>query len=169
MSRPEPGETHTVIRTFDADDVDAFAAVTGDDQPQHTEVDDAGRRMVQGLLTGSLLTDIGGDLDMLARSMEFHFVRPVYTGDTLRCVWENRRVDERPDAWDVTARVSIERLAGKGAGGTPGGAPSEPVGDGGAPAAEPAAGDTGAPDVGLPPVGEGEAVIEATVDGLVRK
>ena len=41
--------------------------------------------MVQGLLTATLPTKIGGDLDMVARRMEFEFVRPVYTGDTVTC------------------------------------------------------------------------------------
>jgi 3-hydroxybutyryl-CoA dehydratase len=147
MEAPERGKVYTRVRRFDADDVDAFAAVTGDDQPRHTEADASGRRLVQGLLTGSMLTDIGGEREMLARRMEFHFTRPVYTGDTLRCVWRTERVQDRPDGWDVTARVTIERLDGEGL-------------------------ETGAEDGGAddhPALGEGEAVIEATVAGLVRE
>ena len=114
MSEPAVGDTHTRVRTFEPPDVDTFASVTGDDQPRHTEPDERGRRMVQGLLTGSMLTDIGGDLEMLASSIEYHFLQPVYTGDTVRCVWENEAVDERPDGWDVTARVTFERVGDGG-------------------------------------------------------
>lgn len=147
MDAPERGNVYTRVRRFDADDVDAFAAVTGDEQSRHTEPDESGRRLVHGLLTGSMLTDIGGEREMLARRMEFHFTRPVYTGDTLRCVWRTERVEDRPDGWDVTARVTIERLDGDGL--------------------ETGAGDGEADD--NPELGAGEAVIEATLEGLVRE
>ncbi len=41
--------------------------------------------MAQGLLTATLPTKIGGDLDFLARSMTFEFLKPVYSGDSLTC------------------------------------------------------------------------------------
>ena len=41
--------------------------------------------MVHGLLTATLPTKVGGDLDYLAREMVFEFLRPVFTGDTIRC------------------------------------------------------------------------------------
>jgi acyl dehydratase len=147
MDAPARGNVYTRVRRFDADDVDAFAAVTRDDQSRHTEADESGRRLVQGLLTGSMLTDIGGDREMLARTMEFHFLRPVYTGDTLRAVWRTEDVDERPKGWDVTARVTIERLAGEGL----------ETGD-----------DDGEREF-HPELGAGETVLEATVEGLVRE
>ena len=153
MEPPERGDVHTLVRTFDADDVDAFANVTGDDQDRHTSPDAEGRRLVQGLLTASLLTDVGGDLEMLARSMEFHFLRPVYAGDTLRCRWRNERVDERSGGWDVTARVTVERVAGEGFQGEPADRRDD-------------AGDATGAD--RPAPGEGETVLEATVEGIVR-
>jgi len=121
MDAPTVGDTHTVERTFTSADVEAFAEVTRDTQDRHTDPDDEGRRMVHGLLTGSLLTEIGGELAVLARSMDFHFLRPVYTGQTVRCSWRNERVEEREDGWDLTARVDVERLEGatrEGEGGT---------------------------------------------------
>jgi acyl dehydratase len=127
MSGPEPSETHTRVRTFTAEEVEQFAAITGDDQARHTEPDDRGRRMVQGLLTGSMVTAIGGSMEMLARSIEFHFVRPVYTGETIRCVWENQRVDERPDGWDVMAQVTFERIDGEHGDDDPDGPDGVPV------------------------------------------
>ena len=40
--------------------------------------------MVHGLLTATVPTKIGGDLDYIAREMTFEFVRPVFVGDTVR-------------------------------------------------------------------------------------
>ncbi len=41
--------------------------------------------MVQGLLTATLPTKIGGDLNFIARQMTFQFLRPVFAGDTVQC------------------------------------------------------------------------------------
>ncbi|MEF8776285.1 MAG: MaoC/PaaZ C-terminal domain-containing protein [Haloarculaceae archaeon] len=143
MTEPANGDTHARVRTFEPADVDTFATVTGDDQSRHTEADESGRRLVQGLLTGSMLTEIGGDLEMLARSIEYHFLRPVYTGDTVRCVWENEGVEERPDGWEVTARVTFERLDGDG--------------------------ETDESGTAAESNEEAERVIEATVEGVIEE
>ena len=41
--------------------------------------------MVHGLLTATLPTKIGGDLNLIANEMIFRFHRPVFAGDTIRC------------------------------------------------------------------------------------
>jgi acyl dehydratase len=41
--------------------------------------------MVQGLLTATLPTKLGGDMNYIARELVFEFLRPVFTGDTIRC------------------------------------------------------------------------------------
>ncbi len=41
--------------------------------------------IVHGLLTTTLPTKIGGDLNYIARQMVFEFLWPVFTGDTIRC------------------------------------------------------------------------------------
>lgn len=41
--------------------------------------------MVQGLMTASIATKIGGDLNYIARKMVSEFLRPVFTGDTITC------------------------------------------------------------------------------------
>jgi acyl dehydratase len=107
---PSEGDTYTYQRTFTEDTVRQFAAVTDDTQPRHTEPDDEGRLMVHGLLTGSLLTKIGGDIEMLAREMTFHFERPVYTGDTVRCRWVTEHVTDRGSGWNVEASVQCWRV-----------------------------------------------------------
>ena len=40
---------------------------------------------MHGLLTATLPTKIGGDINFIAREMIFKFHRPVFSGDTVRC------------------------------------------------------------------------------------
>jgi hypothetical protein len=37
--------------------------------------------------------------------MEFEFRRPVYTGETVFCVWTNESVEERDDGYEIAAEV----------------------------------------------------------------
>jgi len=102
---PAEGDTHTYERTFTDEDVRAFADVSGDRQAIHTEPDEDGRLVVHGLLTATLPTKIGGDLDVLASGMEFAFHRPVHTGEAVVCEWTNETVDERDDRYDLAVAV----------------------------------------------------------------
>ena len=72
-------------RTFTEADIRLFSQISGDAGVHHMTPDAAGRLMVQGLLTATLPTKIGGDLDFIAREMTFNFLRPVFAGDTVRC------------------------------------------------------------------------------------
>ncbi len=72
-------------RSFTEEDVRGFAKFTGDEGAHHLEPDAAGRLMVHGLLTATLPTKIGGDINFIARRMVFEFLRPVFSGDTVRC------------------------------------------------------------------------------------
>ena len=98
---PAEGDEYTFERTFDHEDVREFGEISGDQQPIHTEPDEAGRLTVQGLLTATLPTKIGGELNYIARGMEFEFVRPVHTGDRIRCTVWLESVTERDDDYDV--------------------------------------------------------------------
>ena len=42
--------------------------------------------MAHGLLTATLPTKLGGDMNYIARTMNFEFVKAVYAGDELTCV-----------------------------------------------------------------------------------
>ena len=108
MDPPREGDTHEFERTFTAEDVRRFAELSGDEQPRHTDPDDGGRLLVHGLLTATMPTKVGGDLEVLAREMTFQFRRPVYTGDTITCTWTCREVEERGDRYDVVADVVCE-------------------------------------------------------------
>ena len=84
------GQTFTSRRTFTDGDVALFCGVTGDYNPYHQDAEFAreswyGRPTVPGLLTGSMLTHIGGLLGFLATEMSFEYVAPVYVGDTITC------------------------------------------------------------------------------------
>jgi len=66
-------------------DVEAFTTLSQDTGRHHVVRDEAGRLVVHGLLVATLATRIGGSLDFIARTMVFEFVRPVFTGDLIRC------------------------------------------------------------------------------------
>jgi len=112
MIRPTEGESHSFERTFTTADVQQFAALSEDRQPRHTDPGGEGRLLVHGLLTARLPTKIGGDLEVLARTMEFEFAHPVYTGEPISCTWTNERVEEREDRYDITASVVCENDGG---------------------------------------------------------
>lgn len=84
------GQVFTFRRTFSEADVALFCGVTGDFNPYHLDDTFAresafGRRIIPGLLTGSMLTHIGGMIGFLATEMRFSYVAPVYIGDTVTC------------------------------------------------------------------------------------
>lgn len=72
-------------RQFTKEDVELFTKVSRDEGEHHTTPDEQGRLVIQGLLTATLPTKIGGDSNVLARTMNFEFLRPVFTGDTIQC------------------------------------------------------------------------------------
>ncbi|MFB6223615.1 MAG: MaoC/PaaZ C-terminal domain-containing protein [Haloarcula sp.] len=149
MPSIEVGETFTERGTFRPEDVDRFAALSGDDQPRHTEPDRDGRRMVQGLLTASLLTSIGGDLEVLASQIDLQFRRPVYTGEQLVCEMTVVSVDPRADSGvTLVGDVTVRRVAQD---------------DRTVDQAEAEAGDTAEGDT------TGTVVLEATVEGVIRE
>jgi 3-hydroxybutyryl-CoA dehydratase len=80
------GETLSWRRTFSEADIRLFAQVSGDEGDHHLAHDEKGRLMVHGLLTATLPTKVGGDMNFIAREMTFRFHRPVFAGDTLECV-----------------------------------------------------------------------------------
>src|SRR4051794_30395983 len=79
------GDIITFERTFTVRDVELFTEISGDEGIHHITPDEQGRLVVQGLLTATLPTKVGGDNNVLARTMNFEFLRPVFTGDTIIC------------------------------------------------------------------------------------
>jgi 3-hydroxybutyryl-CoA dehydratase len=79
------GNIITFERTFTKEDVQLFTKVSLDEGAHHVTPDDMGRLVIQGLLTATLPTKVGGENNVLARTMSFEFLRPVFTGDTITC------------------------------------------------------------------------------------
>lgn len=99
---PEEGDSYTYERTFTPEDVRRFGELSGDQQSIHTDPDEKGRLIVQGLLTATIPTKIGGDQEFIARTMEYDFRRPVYTGETITCKWTTETVEEKEDRYEAT-------------------------------------------------------------------
>ncbi|WP_135826188.1 FAS1-like dehydratase domain-containing protein [Halorussus ruber] len=106
MTRPREGDTHRFERSFTPEEVRQFADLSGDEQSRHLEPDDEGRLLVHGLLTATMPTKIGGELEVLGRSMAFDFHRPVYTGETLTCEMEIDTVSVRDDHYELEGSVT---------------------------------------------------------------
>lgn len=79
------GDIITFERTFTIRDVELFTEISGDEGIHHKIPDEQGRLVIQGLLTATLPTKVGGDYSVMARTMNFEFLRPVFTGDTIIC------------------------------------------------------------------------------------
>ena len=88
MTNPEDlkaGSSFQWQRLITEEDVRKFSEISGDKGIHHVEPDENGRLLAHGLLTASLPTKVGGDLNFIAREMRFEFLRAVYSGDTLTC------------------------------------------------------------------------------------
>ncbi|MGY0694974.1 hotdog domain-containing protein [Virgibacillus sp. FSP13] len=79
------GDKISFERIFTKEDVEMFTKISRDEGDHHMNPDEQGRLVIQGLLTATLPTKIGGDNNVLARTMNFEFLRPVFTGDTIFC------------------------------------------------------------------------------------
>jgi 3-hydroxybutyryl-CoA dehydratase len=80
------GDKLSWSRTFTEEDIRLFTQVSGDAGAHHLAPDKNGRLMAHGLLTATLPTKIGGDLNLIAQELVFRFLRPVFAGDTIECV-----------------------------------------------------------------------------------
>lgn len=100
---PAAGDVETYARTFTPEDVRQFADLSQDEGYHHLVEQQDGRLMVHGLLTATMPTKIGGDMDYVARSMTFEFPRPVYTGETITCEVTVEDVDETGDRVELSA------------------------------------------------------------------
>lgn len=101
----QAGDVLTWERTFTKQDVQEFCRISGDNGAHHITPDKHGRLLVHGLLTATLPTKIGGDLNVLARKMEFTFLRPVFTGDTIRCEVTITRYERKESKAEIAAAV----------------------------------------------------------------
>ena len=111
----EEGDAFEIKRTFSEEDIVRFEALSHDHNPVHSDVRYAQAKgfastVAHGLLTATLITEIGGALAWLATSMSFKFKRPVYIGEELTCVWTIVRIDDR---YRGEAEVIVKDSAGQ--------------------------------------------------------
>ncbi|WCN39242.1 enoyl-CoA hydratase [Aneurinibacillus uraniidurans] len=97
------GDVIRFERSFTVEDVELFTKVSGDEGAHHVAPDEQGRLIIQGLLTATLPTKIGGDYNVLARKMTFEFLRPVFTQDTIICEVEIEQFEKQGERILITA------------------------------------------------------------------
>jgi acyl dehydratase len=86
----EVGDTFTAARTFVEEDLPVFARMTKNFNPVYSDEKFAKAKKLKGkvcpgLLVGSLVTEIGGEMGWFASKLDFRFRNPVYFGDTVTC------------------------------------------------------------------------------------
>lgn len=96
----QAGDSFAVSRTFTEQDMRAFAEISRDYNPVHfdrrfAEAKNFRGLISHGLLVGSMLTEIGGQIGWLASGMNFRFRKPVYFDDIIECAMTITGIDER--------------------------------------------------------------------------
>ncbi len=109
----EEGQTFSWQRTFTREDVEEFARLSRDAGIHHMTQDPEGRIMVHGLLTATLPTKIGGDMNYIAREMTFQFLRPVFVGDTVHVDGTVTRVAQAEGFLQVAVAFECRNQDGK--------------------------------------------------------
>ncbi len=94
------GMEFELSRTIDAAAVDAFGAITRDYNPVHYDQRFAAAKgfhelICHGLLVGSMVCEVGGQIGWLASGIDFSFLRPVTIGDTVTCKVTIDTIDEK--------------------------------------------------------------------------
>jgi acyl dehydratase len=107
------GEKRSWQRTFTEEDIRLFAKFTGDEGVHHLVPDERGRLMVHGLLTATLPTKIGGDINFIARELTFQFHRPVFAGDTIECEVTLVAVDPAEGFTNIASEWTCRNQNGK--------------------------------------------------------
>lgn len=110
---PRPGQVYSYERTFTVEDVELFTRLTGDVGRHHLQPDERGRLMVHGLLTATLPTRIGGEINYVAREMVFEFIRPVFTGDTITTEVTIREITDEDKVYRMSGDAVCRNQHGK--------------------------------------------------------
>jgi len=93
-----PGDTFTVTRTFTEELTRAFGELSRDFNPVHSDPRFASAKgfaglICHGLLVGSLVTEVGGQIGWLASGVDFRFLKPVFFGDTVTVTYTIAEID----------------------------------------------------------------------------
>lgn len=108
----KPGSKRSWTRTIHESDILRFAELSGDKGRHHVERDASGRLVGHGLLTATLPTKLGSDWHYIARTMEFDFIKPVFSGDVLTCAGTIEEVVARPSRWKVRFSFEVVNQSG---------------------------------------------------------
>ncbi len=84
------GDTFTVSRTFDEQVVQEFSNMTKNFNPVYfderfAKAKNLKGKVCPGLLVGSMVTEIGGQMGWFASKLDLRFKKPVYIGDNVTC------------------------------------------------------------------------------------
>ena len=93
------GESFAHSRTFTKEDTELFGDVTRDYNPVHYDPRWAEAKgfhglICHGLMVGSMICEIGGQLGWLATGMTFKYIKPIYLGDTITCAFTITRIED---------------------------------------------------------------------------
>ncbi len=96
----QAGDIFIASRTFTKQDMIQFANISRDYNPIHFDERFAALKkfpepICHGLLVGSLITEIGGQIGWLASGADFKFLKPVFFNDTITCKCHITYVDEK--------------------------------------------------------------------------
>ena len=108
----QPGMSFEWKRDITEEDIRLFTEISGDRGVHHTRKDPQDRLLAQGLLTATMPTKLGGDLDFLARTMSFEFLAPVYSGDVLACRGVVDSIVAQTTRWKVKLSFVVVNQAG---------------------------------------------------------
>jgi 3-hydroxybutyryl-CoA dehydratase len=116
LAAPALGAKACFTRTLTEADVALFIGTTWDVNPLHSDelycsATPFKHRIVPGLLTASLLTHLGGLWAFLATEMDFHFLAPVYVGDSITAEGEVAELNAQTGA--VLLRCTCTNQDGK--------------------------------------------------------
>jgi 3-hydroxybutyryl-CoA dehydratase len=84
------GDIFTYSRTFKKEETEQFGDMTRDYNPVHYDLRWAkskgfDRLICHGLLVGSMICELGGQVGWLATGMNFKFIKPIYFDETTTC------------------------------------------------------------------------------------
>ncbi len=105
------GDSFSISRTFSEKEMIQFAQVSRDYNPVHFDQRFAAVKkfdncICHGLLVGSMITEIGGQIGWLASGMNFRFIRPVYFKDTVTCDFTITKMDKKGRAEAVACFIN---------------------------------------------------------------
>jgi len=94
------GDKFRVKRKFTQEMVKIFSDISLDYNPVHCDLEFAKQKgfpslICHGLLVGSMISEIGGQIAWLASELSFRFLKPVFVGDEITCEVTILEIDKR--------------------------------------------------------------------------